>query len=350
MGTDTVAMNFPWVGWRDVRLGARLAVVSVVAMVAARLLGLHAFYWAGISALIVSTGSPGGSLTAGLARLGGTVVGLGVGVGTAFLLGHSLLAAGVAIALAILVCQGVGLKAASKVGALTTLFPISAVMDSQGLGMTLATSFSRGENVLVGCAVALLLDWVLWPERPARRLAARLREDVSLAGIQAAAWLRAYVRGAEVPPSPGIKDLLDAHVAHAGLLGALAAEPEEREAPRVRLMTQVEAVHSVMEHCHALKDLVLQVEGDRVQYLLKEELEEMADRLEDCGKAFGEGRDFHVALWFLADGRNRLDAAYARVRGDKGTQAYPVQEIFHLVGVIAACQALERALGRLEGA
>ncbi len=347
---NTGAMRFPWVGWRDVRLGARLAVVSVAAMVAARLLGLQAFYWAGISALIVSTGSPGGSLAAGLSRMGGTVVGLGVGVGTAALLGHTLLAAGVGVAVAILVCQGIGLKGAARVGALTTLFPISAVSGPHALGMTLNTSFSRGENVLVGCAVALLLDWVLWPERPAERLTARLRQDVSLAGVQAAGWLRAYVLGAEPPAEPSLQELLEAHAVHAGLLNALAAEPEEREAPRAHFMAQMEAVHAMVEHCHSLKELVLQAGDDRVQHLLRDELKEMAGRLDDCGKAFGVGRDFQVALWFLGDARHRLDGAYAKVRGDQGTQAYPVQEVFHLVGVIAACHGLERAMRRLESA
>ena len=48
----------------DFRLGIRLSASAVLAMVLGRMLGLHAFYWAGISAIIVSTGSPGGSFSA----------------------------------------------------------------------------------------------------------------------------------------------------------------------------------------------------------------------------------------------------------------------------------------------
>jgi len=234
------------------------------------------------------------------------------------------------------------------VGALTTLFPISAVTDPQGLGSTLLTSISRGENVLVGCAVALVLDWLLWPERPARRLSARLREDVAAVGLQALAWLRVYVRGAESPAEPSLQQLLNANVVHADLLGLLATEPEERGASRARFTAQTEAVHTLIEHCHTLRDLVGEAREDRVQQLLAGELEELGEHLEACAQAFGAGDGFPASLVALHSSRVRLDAAYARVRGDQGTQAYPVQEVFHFVGVIAACHGLERALRRLE--
>jgi len=372
MGTKVGIQRFPWVGWRDVRLGARLAVVSVAAMVVARVLGLHAFYWAGISALIVSTGSPGGSLTAGLARLGGTLVGLGIGVGAVMFLGHSLLAAGLAIALAILVCQGLGLKSAAKVGALTTLFPVSAVTDPHGLVLTLSTSFGRAENVLVGCVTALLLDWVLWPDHPAEKLAERLRQDVALAGDQAAGWLRTYIQDSAPPSEPTLQELLESHTVHSELLNALGTEPEEREAPRARFMAQMASVHALTEHCHALKELVHQSSGDQVQALLEPELRAMAEGLESCGRAFAamnEGdrplakralrppraphgvadgdEGFRGALKTLGETRSRLDLGYAKVRGDQGTQAYPVEEVFHFLGVISACHGLEQAMQRI---
>jgi uncharacterized membrane protein YccC len=136
---------------REIRLGIRIALTGVLALGAARLLGLEAFYWAGISAILVATGTPGGSFRASLARCDGTLVGLAVSLLAVVLLGHSLRAAALAIPLAILGCQLVGLQAAVKVAALTTLFPISLGSGAHGLPATLATAMSRVENVVLGC-------------------------------------------------------------------------------------------------------------------------------------------------------------------------------------------------------
>lgn len=150
--------------------GIRLALAGSLGLVAGRILGLHAFYWSGISAIVVSTGSTSGSLKAGLNRTAGTLVGLGVGVATVLLVGHTLVAASLAIFVAILGCQLLGLRKAFKVAALTTLFPVTLVAERAGLSATLATSLSRAANVLAGSMVALALDAWDGPERVAAYL------------------------------------------------------------------------------------------------------------------------------------------------------------------------------------
>lgn len=145
--------------------GIRLALAGSLGLAAGRILGLHAFYWSGISAIVVCTGTASGSLKAGLNRTAGTLVGLGVGVASVLLIGHTLVAASLAIFLAILGCQLLGLRKAFKVAALTTLFPVTLVAERAGLSVTVATSLSRAANVLAGSLVALALDAWDGPER-----------------------------------------------------------------------------------------------------------------------------------------------------------------------------------------
>jgi uncharacterized membrane protein YccC len=333
----------------DVRLGIRLALVALLAMVAGRVLGFPAFYWAGISAIVVSTGSPGGSFAASLARVGGTLVGLGTGLLAVWLLGHSLLAAALAIPLAILLCQLLGLKAAVKVSALSTLFPISAVVEAHGLTATLHFVFARAENVVLGCAVTLLMDGLLWPERSSAKLQQRIRKDIGRAGRLAAGLLEAYLGEAPGPAESLLPELQGARLTYATLLKELGSEPEDRDAPRDLLGLQAEAVHLLVDHCAALRDIQRQTSEDRAQELLRKELGRVARSLREAGQAFEAGdAAFPARMDELRAAGISLETAYEGVRGDRGTQAYPTQEAFRLLGVLYLCGALVRGMNQLE--
>jgi len=333
----------------DVKLGIRLALVALLAMAAGKMLGLPAFYWAGISAIVVSTGSPGGSFAASLARVGGTLVGLGTGLLAVWLLGHSLLAAALAIPLAILLCQALGLKAAVKVGALSTLFPISAVVEAHGLAATLHFVMARAENVVLGCAVTLLLDGLLWPERSSTKLQLQIRKDLGRVGRLAAGLLETYLSGVACEVEALLPELQRARLTYPALLKELGSEPEDRDAPRERLSLQAEAVHLLVDHCAALQDIQRQVAEDRAQELLRAELGVLAERLREATLAFEGGHAvFSDRMDDLRTAGQALEAAYEGVRGDRGTQSYPTQEAFRLLGVLYLCGALVRGMNQLE--
>jgi len=333
----------------DVKLGIRLALVALLAMAAGRLLGLRAFYWAGISAIVVSTGSPGGSFAASLTRVGGTLVGLGTGLLAVWILGHSLLAAALAIPLAILLCQALGLKAAVKVGALSTLFPISAVVEAHGLSATLSFVTARAENVGLGCAVTLLLDGLLWPERSSTKLQLRIRKDLGRVGQLAAGLLESYSNGVACEVESLLPELQRARLSYPTLLKELGSEPEDRDAPRERLSLQAEAVHLLVDHCAALRDIQRQAAEDRAQDLLRDELGHLAEQLRKAALDFEGGyATFSNRMDDLRAAGHSLETAYEGVRGDRGTQAYPTQEAFRLLGVLYLCGALVRGMNQLE--
>lgn len=336
----------------DFWLGVRLALVSVSAMVIGRLLGLEAYTWAGISAIVVSTGTPGGSFSASLARVGGTLIGLASGMLMVLLLGHSLWAAALAIPLSLVLAQGLGLKAAVKVAALSTLFPILGVFEVRSLHATWILSLSRAENVLVGCAVTLLVDGLLWPERIASRIQARLKADFARVGELAAAFLREYAQGGEMIPEGALARLQEGRASYAELLRELGAEPEDPDALRAELGLRVETLQLLVDHCAALRDILGQSAGDEAQALLRDELLALAGALGSAGSTLGSPA-FTEAAELLRTAGQRLEAAYEVVRGDRGTQAFPRQEVFRLLGVIYHGMAMVRNFGGLgvpEGA
>jgi len=314
-------------------------------MLLGKLLGLKAFYWAGISAIVVSTGTPGGSFSASLTRFGGTLVGLAAGLIGVLLLGHSLSAAAFAIPLAILASQALGLRAAVKMAALSTLFPISAVVETHGLAMTLGTVLIRAENVLLGCGVTLLIDGVFWPERSVEKLRDRLRHDVGAAGNLAAGLFERYL-GEHATFDPAmLQRLQDARPEHRQLLQEVGAEPEDAQGPRAWLEGQVEALHLLVDHVAALQGLQRQAVGDRAPGLMAGPLRAFAGRLRSAAQAFTEGEAaFLASLACLRDSSRELEMAYEGVRRERGTQEHSSQEVFRLLGVLYLCGALAKVM------
>lgn len=337
-------------GWRreDLVLGTRLAVVAVAAMLLARLLGLRSFYWAGISAIVVSTGRPGGSFITSLTRVGGTLIGLSCGLLSVILLGHSFLAAALAIPLTILLCRTFGLRAAIKVGALTTLFPISLVADLHGLQPTLSTSLSRAGNVLLGCLVTMVLDGMLWPERLSRKLLKELRLEIGRAGSLAADLLDAYREGRSLDPGPRLEVLKHARIDHLALLDKQMDEPDDARAPKDWLTRQVHGVHDLVDHGLALRAVLAGQDGEgRVQALVQAELAELADLIRSAGQALEAGRPETLAVATLAESRARLEATYEQVRKDGATLLHPASDVFRLLGVLHMAGAIAEDLAAL---
>jgi uncharacterized membrane protein YccC len=334
----------------DFVLGGRLALAALASMAAARTLGLHSFYWAGISAIVVSTGTPGGSFASSLNRVGGTLVGLAAGLGMVLLLGHSLTSAALAIPVAILACRALGLRAAVKVAALTTLFPVSTVVAIQPFGPTLGLALSRAANVLVGCAVTMGVDAFVWPERISRKFQRQMQVEIGRAGSLAADLLRGYAEGRAVAAAEDLAILQLARVDHLKLVPELAEEPDDPRLPKAFLSQRMAWVHELVDQCSALYSVVQRVDGDRVQELLRTPLTDLAEAIRDAGRRLEAGTGEVPEVAALAGCRERLEAAYQEVRGDQGTRAYPAPEVFRLLSVLNLGGSLAEGLARLGAA
>jgi len=338
-----------WYSRLDVRLGLRLMLAAMLAMVLARLLNLPTFYWAGISAILVSTGRGGGSFRASLVRFSVTLVGLTSGTLMAVLVHQPLLASALSILMAILLCQALGLGAAVRVGALTTLFPVVAGIGAHSTAQIFSTAMSRVENVLVGCAMALLLDAVLWPERSAIKLQERIRKDMAQVGRMVREVLHAYLEFRPWPEQEALLALQAGRLTYSQLLDELGSEPEDPQAPREALAHQAEAVHRMVDHCAALSGIQVQAQRDTVQRLLESPLKALATRIAEASEAFGShAPSLDQQFAALTEAELSLEAAYETIRGDRGTQGYPSSEVFRLLGVLYHCGAVVRGLSGLE--
>jgi uncharacterized membrane protein YccC len=246
--------------------------------------------------------------------------------------------------LAILLCQLLGLKASVKVAALSTLFPISLVAEKAGLASTWFTVAHRAENVLLGCLVVLLVDGLLWPERSAAKLLERIRTDVAHIGQLSADLIRAYLEGQGRIAETLLPKLQAARLTYSELLKEMGSEPEDRDAPRDAMAEQAEQVHLLVDHCAAIQDICLENTGDKVQELMRPELEALSASILAATRAFEKGDPGTEAMAELEAAGRRLEAAYEGVRGDRGTQAYPSPEVFRLLGLLYHCGALVRGL------
>lgn len=330
----------------DVRLGIRLMTAAILAMVLAHLLKLSAHYWAGISAILVTTGQRGGSLRASLLRLGGTCVGLGVGSLSVLLVRPPLLAAALGILVAILACQALKLGPALRLAALTTLFPWMAVAAAHGASTALfPTVLSRAENVLIGCGMALLVDALLWPQRSSRKLEARLQKDGTVLGRVARELLEAYALGRAEEGLEALEALQSERHSYAQLVADLDSETEDASLPKAGLMRRVEALQAVIDHCIALRTIQAQAGEDQVRTLLEGQLCALGEGIQaaaDQRHGAGATERLHVL-------EDALESAYERIRGDRGTQAYPVPEVFRLLGVLYHGGQVVRSIPVLMG-
>jgi uncharacterized membrane protein YccC len=175
------------------RHALRLAAVAGVAAVLVQAAGLPHGYWGVLTVFIVLKPDYGSTLYRGVQRAAGTVLGAGLGVGTAL-----LASTGTPVMLA-----GIGISLVAAYAVFTVNYLLYAVFLTDFVVVLLAllglpadqTALARLAGTGVGAALALLayLLWPTWEGSSANEKFARLLEAQ---GRYASALLRAYSRPA----------------------------------------------------------------------------------------------------------------------------------------------------------
>jgi uncharacterized membrane protein YccC len=175
------------------RHALRLAAVAGVAAVLVRAAGLPHGYWGVLTVFIVLKPDYGSTLYRGVQRAAGTVLGAGLGIGTAL-----LATTGTPVMLA-----GIGISLVAAYAVFTVNYLLYAVFLTDFVVVLLAllglpadqTAIARLAGTGVGAALALLayLLWPTWEGSSANEKFARLLEAQ---GRYASALLRAYSRPA----------------------------------------------------------------------------------------------------------------------------------------------------------
>lgn len=148
------------VNWRSAEHSARTAVAAIASFVVARALGLPEAYWATITALIVMQSTLGAAAAISAQRFAGTALGAAMGALLATYFGSSIVAFGVAVFVAGLLCSFLRLERSAYRYASITLAIVALVARSTAPWVI---AVHRFVEVSVGIVLGLALT-ALWPE------------------------------------------------------------------------------------------------------------------------------------------------------------------------------------------
>lgn len=160
------------------RHAARVGVAATVAFITVRLLHLNFGYWATMATLLILQPSIAGSWPRSMERAVGSVVGglMAAGIGLAV---HSPIA--ISLLVFPLVCATMALRNVSYslfVLFITPAFVLVADFAAPG-GSESMYAITRLENNVLGCAIALLATFLLWPSREPDSFERMLAEAVA---------------------------------------------------------------------------------------------------------------------------------------------------------------------------
>jgi uncharacterized membrane protein YccC len=194
------------------QFGLRMTFAALLTYAIGEALALSQVYWAVLSAVIVSQGSAGGSLKAGIDRLVGTVGGSIWGAIIAILISHTSPAAlGAALLLAIAPLAVVtGFRPPYRVAPITAIIVLMGGALQQTDPVT--SAIARVFEISLGSAIAILVAFFILPARAHRLLARTASATVSamadLAAILAAHPCSATNAGQFLPAISRIRTLI----------------------------------------------------------------------------------------------------------------------------------------------
>lgn len=166
--------NFRSLGWRH---AARVGLATLAAFLLVTALQVPFGYWATMATLLILQPSVATTWPRGIERVAGSVVGallavlIGLGIDSPL---------GISLMVFPLICATMALRRVSyglHVMFMTPAFVL--VADYAAPANEMVYAFSRLGNNVLGCAMALLATFLLWPDREADDLERRLADAVS---------------------------------------------------------------------------------------------------------------------------------------------------------------------------
>lgn len=330
----------------SLELAAKAAAATAIAIWLGNRIGLRDTYWAGVSAVVATAGTLGASMGAAVSRISATVVGLAIGLAAFALPVSGVLIAGATVFVALTVLPALSLDAGARLGAASTLI-VTALPGHGAVGDALA----RGANVPLGCSVAVVVGLVLLPHRAAERLRSELADDIERAGELVRSALQKYLGAPVAEDLPDrLGELTRVSSAHAAALRDAAREPGERGPRLQQLQRHVAAVGELVDQVGSLVRIAAQADEDRVQSLVRDELEAAAEALADAAHsvaARSENDGPEGGLRRASRALSDLDGAFADARGRRATVDYSTDEITRLLSVIRSAHTAGVALSDL---
>ena len=332
----------------ELRHAVRVSAAVGAAFAVGALLHLPQAYWAVFTAVLVVQTSIGGTITATVERLIGTVVGGLAGVLGAYVRAQTVLEEGLVLSAVIaLLAFGAAIRPSLRVAPITAAI---VLIGGSSHMAPLAAAAWRVVEILIGSVIGLGATLLVFPARARKSVTRRVSETMSdLAGLME---LHAHrLEGREVRAA-----LHDAHVAiRKSLIGveqALAEAARESasgfgdaEVPEglldSLLRARTDSVMVARALAQPLPPLVAEVLAPRAQALLRA----AADELRDGAQAVQQGTTLDHAA--LAQPRAAFEEAVERMRQSRVTSDMTFDTAARVYGLVFALESLADNLAGL---
>jgi uncharacterized membrane protein YccC len=317
---------------------------------AALALGFHSPYLAGYTAVCMVGGTLGSSRQTAVLYLVSTILGLSVGVLAELAFGHTMLSAGCAIVVVILLFQLLPrLRSPVSIRWAVMALVIPILLDPSGVDM----AWTRGLNVVLGCAIGVGLSLWLLPQRATDRLRQAVRAGVGDVSALSARMVQRHLDG--MPPDDDLKALLERARARREELDLLArAVPYESDHPdeqRDQLGRRHAAFRVMLVHALTLEEQVRQAPGAVLLRGVAEPMGRIAAALARAGGLFaaeGASPAFLAALEDCTEANRGLVASLDAARCDHSLASAPLAEVLGEMGVVFSLRQLTRDLEALR--
>lgn len=332
----------------ELRQAVRVTVGCVLAFALYHLLNLPQGYWAVFTVVIVMQGSIGGTLSAAVDRMKGTLLGAAIGGLAAWLRPQTPVGLGMAMAVSVAVTAlAAALRPTLKVAPVTAV--IMLISPSGGAAGPLASAVLRVIEIFVGSVIGVATSVLVFPARSNRVVIDRVRAVLD----QMAALADHYADDAAL-----ITDRPDRHPEHTAIRGALgqvdgamADAARERSSrlsdhriaeamPRTlwRVRNDCVAVGRAIE---ALPEAVRSLLAARSADMLRAQ----GDFMRRCGEALAAGKrvDRTGRIEALQTFEQGIDA----MRSARATQALGFESAGPVFALAFALESLHRNLGDL---
>jgi uncharacterized membrane protein YccC len=318
----------------QVEFAAKAGVAAAVALWVATAVGLADPYWAAVSAVVATAGTLGASVGAAVTRVVATLVALAMAVAVVFVIPNGgVLLSGALVAVVLLVMFALSLDAGARLAAGSTMI-VTAASGGDPLGVAV----SRGVNVPLGCAIAVVIGLVLLPRRAGRQLADDLAGDQERAIQLGGALLATYVSGQQPTPevTRELADLGHRVDGHRVTLADAGREPGSGAATVQELADTLGGIEAMLDIDVTLSRVATAATDDRAPELVAGELTAVATVL--------GGGDTEAAS--LGPALASLDDCFAAVRERRGTVDYGTEELARLLTVIRLTHNVLSVLNR----
>ena len=325
----------------EIRHATRVAAAVGAAYAVGVIFHLPQAYWIVFTAIIVVQASVGGTITASLERLGGTVVGGLIGVGATYLRAKTTLEEGLVISAAVAVAAfAAAVRPSLRVAPITAAIVLLGGATSHMGPITAA--FWRVVEIAIGGAVGVAATLVVFPARARRavrqRAATAMRQIAELLALFAERFdaggvdLEARPSHQTIRTSLGQADQTLAEADRETLWGPKAAAPEGMVRSLRRLANDAIMIG------RALAQPLPAAAGERIAPSAKSLLEAAAARLRDMAGALETGAA--IPTDSLPDARAAFETAVQQAREARLTAEIDFDAAARLFGLVFAMESV----------